>query len=401
MFDTPPVSGGADASLSSYARHVRVVYENRPDVTTSYRRGWLTTAALRVTRVDVTSKTFGEPSLPRELVRRYHFTYDGQSHVTLLAAVQLEGRCPTAVAEDESGGLPSTSCPRLPPISFEYSHVSSYKADGSPSSAPLAGYEGFDERVHAMQASPPFSLNENETELFDIDADALPDVLVTSARTFNGNHGVFFNGAGGAADSFGSAVPMSVDSRWGVDANVLKLSNANVASLDANGDAIADLLHMPKVKNYSVYSPQRVGAAWQWVGKPVAAAGDQDVKIDFQGGHPRIRVADVNGDGLVDVIHSSPTRLETFFSLGRFPGGEGQYGEGRWLSASTAGLSLEPRAACVPWSATPIRFDSRDVKLADLNGDGLGVRLHWSGHGAARPVGPFPTVAHSIDATPA
>jgi cytochrome c oxidase cbb3-type subunit I/II len=30
-----------------------------------------------------------------------------------------------------------------------------------------------------------------------------------------------------------------------------------------------------------------------------------------------------------------------------------------------------------------------------------GVRLHWSGHGAARPVGPFPTVAHSIDATPA
>jgi hypothetical protein len=33
--------------------------------------------------------------------------------------------------------------------------------------------------------------------------------------------------------------------------------------------------------------------------------------------------------------------------------------------------------------------------------DARWVRLHWSGHGAARPVGPFPTVAHSIDATPA
>jgi hypothetical protein len=43
--------------------------------------------------------------------------------------------------------------------------------------------------------------------------------------------------------------------------------------LDADGNAVVDLLHMPKVKNYSVYTPKRVGAAWQWVGKPVRGGG--------------------------------------------------------------------------------------------------------------------------------
>src|SRR5206468_2771063 len=77
IFDTPPRGGAASAPLSAYAHHVHLAYESRPDAMVSYRRGWAVTNALRLTTVDVTSKTFeGSPSSPRELVRRYHLTYD-------------------------------------------------------------------------------------------------------------------------------------------------------------------------------------------------------------------------------------------------------------------------------------------------------------------------------------
>ena len=39
---------------------------------------------------------------------------------------------------------------------------------------------------------------------------------------------------------------------------------------------------MPKVKTYSIYTPGRIsGDGWQWVGREVATASDQNPKIDF------------------------------------------------------------------------------------------------------------------------
>src|SRR4029079_16971908 len=57
--------------------------------------------------------------------------------------------------------------------------------------------------------------------------------------------------------------------------------------------------------------------------------------------------------------------------------------------AATATLSDEPVRTCVPWSATPIQFSDPDVKIADMNGDGIpdivrvrkGDIRYWPGRG--------------------
>ncbi len=78
---------------------------------------------------------------------------------------------------------------------------------------------------------------------------------MTAAGVYGPGHGVFFNGAGGDVDSFGPPL------RWGSSASsalvqrTITLKNENLAPLDLDGDGMIDLLHMPKVKTYSVYTP--------------------------------------------------------------------------------------------------------------------------------------------------
>src|SRR5262249_14685287 len=91
VYDTPPAANAATAPLSNYAHHAHLAYETRTDATTSYRRGWAASQSLRLVGVDVASMAF-TPGSARELVRRYHLTYNPNYHVSLLASVQMEGR---------------------------------------------------------------------------------------------------------------------------------------------------------------------------------------------------------------------------------------------------------------------------------------------------------------------
>lgn len=180
IYDTPPATDPSTAALASYAHHTKLRYEGRADVTSGYRRGWRVTQTMRLAGVDVTSKTFAADGA-RELVRRYHLSYDANYHVSLLTRVQMEGRCASNPAEDGSELLPPvTGCGRLPAMRFDYQHVEPFTTTGAAGVADLPGYEGFDERVRAMGSSPPFSLDEELTDLFDVNADGLPDVLVTA-----------------------------------------------------------------------------------------------------------------------------------------------------------------------------------------------------------------------------
>src|SRR5207248_7422949 len=139
------------------------------------------------------------------LVRRYWLAYDASYHVSLLKSVQMEGRCATPVQETASYGLPNTTCPRLPSMTFEYQHTSGVKD--------LVGWEAFDETVHALASSPSFSLGAGHAELFDVDADSLPDVLVTAPASPTGGHQVFLN----TGDAFGGATPMDIDGALGAN----------------------------------------------------------------------------------------------------------------------------------------------------------------------------------------
>jgi RHS repeat-associated protein len=390
IYDTTPASTPTSTVLATYAHHTHLVYETRPDATMSYRRGWRVDTTLRLKGVDVTSHNYAGDSPTRELVRRYHLTYDDKFHASHLVAVAMEGRCETTIAENSAGELPeSTGCPHLPAMEFEYQHVDPYGSDGNASFKDLAGFEGFDERVRSFSGSPPHSINTEQTDLFDINADGLPDVLVTAPALFGGRHGVYFNGARGRRDAFGEADGITVQGALGEDANVLKLSNFNLSSLDLDGDGIVNLVHMPKVKTYSIYAPQQSSAGWAWRGRTVSTASEQNAKIDFTGDNADIRTMDVNADGLVDVVYSAGTEYRTFFSLGRYPRGDGQFGIGRWTGADAANISNEPERRCVPWSSLPVRLSDPEVRVADMNGDGFpdiarvqpGQVRYWPGRG--------------------
>jgi RHS repeat-associated protein len=411
IYDTPPIASASTASLGAYAHHTHLTYASRPDIGFSYRRGWKVTEALRLTGVDVSSATFG-PTGAREQVRRYRLSYDAKYHVSLLTSVQLEGKCGLSPAassssttnptESASGLLPaSTGCPLFPATTFGYQHVAPFDTSGSQSRADIAGWEGFDERVLTMTNSPAHSLDETLTDLFDINADGLPDVLVTAPYLYGGNDAVYVNGAGGAAATFGASQCVQVSGVPNEDTNIIRLDNANVSAMDIDGDGIINLVHMPQKKDYSVYSPlagpcgTSGASGWVWTGQTVTTASNQSPKIDFTNHSKATRVMDVNGDGLVDVVFSSGTDYQTFFSLGRYPKGFSQYGNAVW--STTVGTSLpddvqisnDPVTSCLPWSATPALLSDSDVKIGDMNGDGLpdivrvraGDVRYWPGRG--------------------
>ncbi len=399
IFDTPPATSNG-TSIETFAHHTHLIWETRTDPTASYRAGWRVEQTLRLARVDVTSKTFNEGSMgPRRLVRRYHVGYDARWHASLLSSIQIEGRCTgtsgdetNAPAEDGSWMLaPVTNCALLPPMSFTYGHVGPFKTDGTPSQVDLAGYEGFDERIRTFQNSPNHSVDEQLTSLYDVNADALPDVVVTAPALFGGKHGLFLNSAARTGLTFNGTIigRDDLDGIANVDANVLTFKNANIRSLDLDGDGQSDLIHMPRVKKYEVFTPVRRGNDWWWSGRVVSTADQQDAKIDFTNENSRIKVADVNFDGLVDVVFSSGTELQTFFALGRYPSGDGQFGWARRTAADAAQFHNDPVRMCLPWSASAIQFDSSDVRLADMNGDGIvdivrvrpGDVRYWPGRG--------------------
>jgi RHS repeat-associated protein len=398
IYDTPPAANPSTAPLTTYAHHTRLAWETRPDATFSYRRGWRVDQTQRLVVVDVTSMPFGGGTT-RHAVRRYHLAYDPNAHASLLTSVQMEGRC---VSTDRTSGggeenapaesreqLGGTTCGRLPALTLGYQHVTPFHADGSQATADLAGYEGFDERLTPMIGSPPNSIDENATDLFDINGDGLPDVVVTLPGT-DSKFPLYFNGAGGTKDQFGPS-RLGVVGVLGATSTSINLVNSNVAVADIDGDGIIDWLHQPVVKQYAVYTPRLLSGAWWMVGREVAASAQQDPHLDLGEDTPDIDVVDANGDGFVDVVRTTGTEMQTFFSLGRYPGGDGNFGSAKWTGASTAALSLQYVPSCLPLVAAgvPVRFSDASVRLADMNGDGLqdivylgkGNIQYWPGRG--------------------
>jgi RHS repeat-associated protein len=397
IFDTSPATDPTTSDLSTYAHHTHLEYEPRPDVTVSYRRGWRTAMTRRLARIDVASHTF-EREDHRRLVRRYFLDYERTFHVSLLAGVQLEGRC----AEDERSApqegsdqiVSPTDCSRtgattLPEMAFGYQHVA-YDADGNPKNGDLPGYEEFDGTIRTFANSPDFSVDEEQTDLFDINSDGLPDVLVTNPGLFKNKHGVFLNGFGGKPDSFAQCSIGVIPGTLNATATDITLKNLNLSVQDLDGDGTIDLLHMPSFKKYAVYTPTGGGCEWMWRGREIDTASGQNLKIDFGKDALETKVMDVDADGLVDVVFSGGTEFQTFFSLGRYPGGDGQFGHATWTGATTATISNDPVVTCVPWDGTPVRFSDPDIKLGDMNGDGLAdlVRVrrgdirYWPGRGS-------------------
>ena len=75
---TPDATRQCRAPLSQFGARVRLIYEPRTDVTSSYRSGFEVRTAQRLKRVEITSA--GDQVGARFLVRRYHLGYQSGSY---------------------------------------------------------------------------------------------------------------------------------------------------------------------------------------------------------------------------------------------------------------------------------------------------------------------------------
>ncbi|MFH0899442.1 MAG: toxin TcdB middle/N-terminal domain-containing protein, partial [Pseudomonadota bacterium] len=281
---------------------------------------------------------------------------------------------------------------------------------GSGTQAP--GFGGISNAVSKADSSPYRSVLDGKADLFDVNSDGLADLVVTDParfRTFEGKPavGVFFNGFLGPgaavatnAGTFSGPVPMGIPSGY---SNVLSLTSPNIVPMDVDGDGRGDFLHMPRLAQYGFFAPVRNGddsavrpseQGWKWkyLAKTLPTS-DNDPRIDFTGEGGRIKVFDVNKDHLVDVVRTTGTGMQTWLNLGWLPGGNGRFGSYRFDQASnTWKLSTEPVTSCLLWAGNAVDFADPEVRLSDMNGDGLqdivkiraGRVVYWPGRGEGK-----------------
>jgi RHS repeat-associated protein len=290
---------------------VQLDYEARSDALTDYRAGFAITTARRLKTVRMT--------MSGGAVRRYELAYEAPSATSALS--KLAGV--TMFGADDHTALPS--------LTF--------------------GYTGFDPaaaHVTAVVSPPAFALTDANTELADFDGDGLPDLVHTKA----GRHEVALNR--GASWSAAAALPTSPS----VD---LAATGTQLADLD--GDGIADLVAKlaPGTGDF-VYFPNRGVGRWE---APVRFTNNPDFSFE----DPGVRMLDFDGDGLVDVVQTTPTELFSWRNNG----------DGTWAA---------PLVTPPPAGAPPL-FTDPQVQLADMNGDRLldlarvqrGAVTYWPNEG--------------------
>lgn len=309
---------------------VEVVYGPRTDTSVSWRTGFRVETAQRVARLVVNS--FGE------VLRSYELGYDNTFSLSRLARVRQQGR----------GGKEA-----LPQLTFTYarpstSEVVRVEASGgwvlNSAGVSLADVDGdgmndllrldsaansyrkglgnrFDREVSIGTASTSALLN--NTRLVDTDGDLRPELLGSSTYGWT----VKKLGPKGWVDA----------GRWGGTENIA-LFDPNIAFADVNGDKRPDMVKGGD--SFQVKWNEGKGLASTWTVKP--AINGRALKPG-----PTVRLHEVNGDGLADVVE-----LGTYSMLVHLGRGDGTF--------------EAPRTYNNPWGS-----GVGDVRLCDLNRDGV------------------------------
>jgi RHS repeat-associated protein len=267
-----------DGGTKRFLVSIVLEYEDRPDPFSTYRSGFEVRSSRRAKRI--VARTHADPARPQG-VRAYELVY-------------LDERRDLA---DLEARLPANGVTHLSRIRVHGYDDNTSTADGLPRDehAPLDfGYTAFTPasrrfRVVEGDALPLRSLSSADYELVDLSGDGLPDILELNGTAR------YWENLGGHYDvprSF-TAVPAGV-----------ALADRDVQLLDANGDGRADLL----VGRLGGYYPLSFRAAWDQ-----RSFQRYDVMPAVDLGDPELRFVDLDGDGLTDIARSG-TRLECYFN---------------------------------------------------------------------------------------
>ncbi|MGA2736451.1 MAG: toxin TcdB middle/N-terminal domain-containing protein [Bryobacteraceae bacterium] len=275
------------------------LYEARPDllVNGAYGAPIRTTQRCNAIELHVTTEAVS-------LVRSWQLLYDDDNGLgrSFLATIREQGHAADGTilaAPDRTFG---------------------YTTAGSPAFVPVTGF-----------TSP---LNDSNTDLVDLNGDGLPDIL-----KLGGGLPTMSPNLGGGRFGFPRTLSQAPSS--------LRLSSANVAFADMSGAGNADLLVLdqPFAGYYPLSTPN--GTAPAGFAFPVVFQQAPNVLP----GDPNVRLLDLNGDGITDVL----------------------YDTGRaWLEYLREGVeSWSNYPIVLPAGLTPpVSLSDPHVYLADMTGDG-------------------------------
>jgi RHS repeat-associated protein len=298
---------GADRLNPQFLATVRFIYEDRPDPFSEYRAGFEIRTVRRCSQIDILAGEDGTTS-----VRSYYLDYQDRvaapaqrapNGMSLLARVRVQGR----------NGEQSEW---LPPLEFGYSTFS----PGQQRFRPVRG------------SLPSTSLSDRTLEMVDLFGSGLQDILQMGETVR------FWRNQGDG--SFALPQDMS-EAPAG-----LRLSDAGVQILDANGDGRADLLVTTPLM--SGYYPLQFGGGWN---RRSFQRYEKAPSFDLK--DPEVRMVDLDGDGVTDALRSS-TEIECFFN------------------DASKGWVSEKRVARQSLELFPdVMFSDPRVKFGDMTGDGL------------------------------
>ncbi len=237
-------------------------YEDRPDPFSEYRAGFEIRATKRCTRITVQTHA-GQDRAVREY--RFHYENDPHNGVSLLRQIEVAGF--------DDAGTPSVE---LPPLEFGYTRFEPERRNFEPMTGDL----------------PASSLASAGVELVDLFGNGLPDIL-----EMNGAVRYWRNLGNGRFD-----LPRLMrDAPAG-----LHLADAGVQMMDANGDGRTDLLVTKE--GLTGYYPLRFGGLWD---RRSFQRFERAPSFNLE--DPEVKLVDLDGDGVTDAMRSG-TRLECFFN---------------------------------------------------------------------------------------
>jgi RHS repeat-associated protein len=276
-------------------------YDERPDPFSEYRAGFEIRTTWRCTRIEIRTHADQE-----RLVRSYRLTYlderPGLEHLRPLNGLSL-------LSQIDVVGHDGDRTEALPPLEFGYTRFEPDRRDFFP----VTGSD-----------LPALSLAHPDLELADLFGNGLPDIL-----EMNGTVRYWRNLGAGRFD-----FPREMRTAPAG----LRLADAGVQLIDANGDGRTDLLVTTEA--LSGYYPLRFGGLWDRRSfQRYRLAPSFDLK------DPEVRLVDLDGDGVTDAIRSG-TRLECFFNDPR----EGWNGTRRVDPQSLAGFPLDFSDPRVKWA---------------------------------------------------